>query len=70
MKKGVFRISWSIELVMLNAVKHPRAVGILRSAQNDKPHEIPKSRKKRCNAIMPFITYGGGVTPLFGVSAN
>jgi hypothetical protein len=29
----VFRISWSIELVMLNAVKHPRAVGILRSAQ-------------------------------------
>jgi hypothetical protein len=28
---------------MLNAVKHPRAVGILRSAQNDKPHEIPKS---------------------------
>ena len=38
----VYRILWSKGNVMLNAVKHPRSVEILRFAQNDKTSANPK----------------------------
>ena len=38
----VFRTSWGFKRVMLNEVKHPRGVGILRFAQNDKTPRNPE----------------------------